>query len=630
MDINRLRSTVDEVRDQAMELITEGGSCQIVVEPELITLNQRWEDVSAKVKEKQTLHRQEVIIDLKDKTATTSIDLPVVTESPAVTSSRTITTTFETKPIQVEGQVSTVTVEKTRTVTTTIERSAHQPEEVDVIEPIKTKEIELKDTPVVMTTVTSTKTFNVSEPVAMDTTDGEQKERKLSSSSSSSSDEEDRYITEFNTILQETYTAIDLFDINLKKEIEKDPETKIKEMDEAINDMQPDIDELILKGESWIESSDQALKKEVQQKVDNLKNRWEAVKNDAELKKQSLKTVVPQWYQYKNKRDDIMTWIVTMEIQLQECKGDDKKMQDLHEEMSRRENEVRQLQKQADHLKGKGAMPIGDPTLLQLKTRFGEIKTQFHQFKQPEDSEMVETPEEIIAREVVKTVMTTTYRTLYGMTVEFTNCPNEFLAELDKLLDRLQGVTRDLNSPQLTSGDFENFSAQDDQLKVGVYHVVVAILHLPCCCRHTATTMLLQAYCNYHVVAVTLHLPCCSHTASTMLLESCYIYHVVAVTVHIPCCCSHTASTTLLQSRYIYLVAATVNLPCCCSHATSTLLLQSHCIYHVVAVTLHLPCCCSHATSTMLLQSRYIYLVAATVHLPCCCRHSASTMLLQT
>ena len=41
---------VEEIRDQALELMRLGGDCRRSTEPDLINLNQRWEDVTGRIK----------------------------------------------------------------------------------------------------------------------------------------------------------------------------------------------------------------------------------------------------------------------------------------------------------------------------------------------------------------------------------------------------------------------------------------------------------------------------------------------------------------------------------------------------------------------------------------------------
>ncbi|XP_077976931.1 dystrophin-like isoform X2 [Glandiceps talaboti] len=604
MDMNRLRSTVDELRDQALELTSQGGPCQTIVEPELITLNNRWEHVCKKIKDKQSMHRQEIIIEIRSRAAAqTEMEAPIVQEViekveatpaveafimhelmdtvettpamepsivqevvdkvettpamepsiveevidkveltpaeeapimqevidkveltpveslPSLASSRSVTTTVETTPVQIQGQVSTVTVETTKTITTRIERVPHESEQIIEFEKIQKTEVdapvqmappEIISEPAVQTTVT-TKSYSVPQPdvVALETKSMEGIDEKpdsrkrslssssLSSSSSSSSmsseEDEKKYVTEFNTVLQETYVAIDLFDINLKKEIHNNPEDKIEEMNDAIENMQPDIDELITRGELLVQDTkDPEQAKVIQEKMDSLKLRWDTVRRDAEYKKKKLMTVAPQWYQYKSQSDEVMKWIVTIEIRLQEAKDDKEKMKELEDEIATRQKDIEQLQETAAELKESGATPIADLALLQLNTKMTQVQTRFHKFQKPVQPEPVieqvqsqttfaqlrrpelemmpepqkdQTPEEVVAKEVVQTVLKTTYRTLYGLTVEFTNAPNDFIMEVERIIERLQAVQKDLNCPELTSDIFEKFSVQEDQLK---------------------------------------------------------------------------------------------------------------------------------------------------------------------
>ena len=50
MELNHLRCEVDEVRDSAISLMTKSDRYNKMVEPELSHLNQRWEEITEKLK----------------------------------------------------------------------------------------------------------------------------------------------------------------------------------------------------------------------------------------------------------------------------------------------------------------------------------------------------------------------------------------------------------------------------------------------------------------------------------------------------------------------------------------------------------------------------------------------------
>lgn len=50
MELNHLCSEVDDIRDSAISLITKSDQYKKMVEPELTHLNQRWEEISLKLK----------------------------------------------------------------------------------------------------------------------------------------------------------------------------------------------------------------------------------------------------------------------------------------------------------------------------------------------------------------------------------------------------------------------------------------------------------------------------------------------------------------------------------------------------------------------------------------------------
>eukprot|EP00058_Branchiostoma_floridae_P013392 XP_002598880.1 hypothetical protein BRAFLDRAFT_90094 [Branchiostoma floridae] len=106
LEANRLRGTVDQVRDQAMELMQHGPAVQGMVEPELINLNSRWESVCEKIREKQQVQPlQQVQVQQAVAVASAASPPPVPartmkSETTTVTTVTTVTTT--TKIIELE------------------------------------------------------------------------------------------------------------------------------------------------------------------------------------------------------------------------------------------------------------------------------------------------------------------------------------------------------------------------------------------------------------------------------------------------------------------------------------------------------------------------------------------------
>ncbi|XP_071801510.1 dystrophin-like isoform X3 [Asterias amurensis] len=60
-----LATRVEEIRDQALELLRLGGDCRRSTEPDLINLNQRWENVCQRAKEKQ-LEQKRIVAEMEE------------------------------------------------------------------------------------------------------------------------------------------------------------------------------------------------------------------------------------------------------------------------------------------------------------------------------------------------------------------------------------------------------------------------------------------------------------------------------------------------------------------------------------------------------------------------------------
>ncbi|XP_078699235.1 dystrophin-like isoform X12 [Branchiostoma floridae x Branchiostoma belcheri] len=375
LEANRLRGTVDQVRDQAMELMQHGPAVQGMVEPELINLNSRWESVCEKIREKQQVQPLQQV-QVQQAVAVASAAPPPV---PARTM-KTETTT-----------VTTVT-----TVTTT------------------TRIIEL--------------------------------ETDFHKASSVIAQFDDTLLTDSGDLREEDFT--------------ENVEDRVKATEDEISRIQAEIDEIFEKGDKAIKETDDSTKKEqIRLKLNDLKGRWSSVKGDAELKKKTLRTVVPQWYQFRSQTDDLNMWLTEIEIRIRESKDDPNKLQAIQEELQRKQEDLDTLNRKAEELKQQGAKPVVEPQLIHINRRWKDIENQFQQYHRPVQFSTVTT--ETITMENVSMVSVTSMRTAG----EGRPSASDFLAEINKILFHIADIELQLASPELNAGDYEDFSKQEDKLK---------------------------------------------------------------------------------------------------------------------------------------------------------------------
>lgn len=97
-----------------------------------------------------------------------------------------------------------------------------------------------------------------------------------------------------------------------------------------------------------------------------------------------------------------------------------------------------------------------EPTWLELTRRWREIETRFLQYRRP-------VSEEVIVEESVADV-----RADFGSLDDSAPSPGRvgYGDELQKLRNEIVRLSEDLKSPQLSGSAFDNFSEQEDKLKV--------------------------------------------------------------------------------------------------------------------------------------------------------------------
>eukprot|EP00058_Branchiostoma_floridae_P013393 XP_002598881.1 hypothetical protein BRAFLDRAFT_90093 [Branchiostoma floridae] len=234
-----------------------------------------------------------------------------------------------------------------------------------------------------------------------------------------------------------------------------------KATEDEISRIQAEIDDIFEKGDKAIKETDDSTKKEqIRLKLNDLKGRWSSVKDDAELKKKTLRTVVPQWYQFRSQTDDLNMYLTEIEIRIREAKDDPSKLQAIHEELQHKQEDLDRLNRRAEELKQQGAKPVVEPQLIHINRRWKDIENQFQQYHRPVQFSTVTT--ETITTENVSMVSVTSMRSAG----EGRPSASDFLAEINKILFHIADIELQLASPELNAGDYEDFSKQEDKLKI--------------------------------------------------------------------------------------------------------------------------------------------------------------------
>ncbi|XP_033125074.1 dystrophin-like isoform X4 [Anneissia japonica] len=507
-EANELVVRVEETRDEAMELMQGGGEGRRVVEPELIALNQKWEEVCRRVKDQIAVQKQlvaelEAEESLKEEqarvTAATNLEEPVGMEIEDVQEAQLVvmpnnfseslrdgyedltandSIVIGNKMVVDENEIEEMMLSP---VENNIENSIeNEVESVEII-PIEMKLeksaplealdnepqlinecIEMTNTKPVECSTTLEDFFNKME------SEKDQSENAQKSHQDQNSQGEMSYVTEFNEILDQTLFAINLFDNrlvdgNLKREdFENDLENTILETDETIASLEPDIQDLINRGEQII---DEARTREPKNasliaiKLNKLRGQWMTVKRDAEQKKNTMQLVVPQWYQYQKDTHDLDRWLVTIELELEAAKNDDSKLEELHDEMEKRRRDLEQLNAQGDQLGRQGAQPVIEPAMVTLNKRWLEVESQFKQYKRP-------VIEDVIVEETVKTVHTAFTFEEPQEDKHVEENVKQFEMQLESIKTKIAEIEKDMNGSCLASTlPFENISDKEEKCK---------------------------------------------------------------------------------------------------------------------------------------------------------------------
>ncbi|XP_071957062.1 dystrophin-like isoform X2 [Antedon mediterranea] len=512
-EANELVVRVEETRDEAMELMQAGGEGRRVVEPELIALNQKWEEDCRRIKEQITLQKQ-LVIELEEEKAErlkqeevqtmSELNDPIIMEVEGIQKSQLVTSNNVSETLRddyedltasesiVIGNKMVVDDKEMKELTSSSADDVHnhqRPENgldveenyidressVDIL--VKSKlensmppEENDNEHQIIIEYVEMLNTAPVECSTSVDDFFKKMESEELENSQNFHShalESDMSYVKEFNEILDQTLFAINLFDNrlvdgNLKHEdFEHDLENSILETDETIASLEPDIQDLINRGEQIIDETKIKEPRQASQiaiKLNKLRGRWITVKEDAEEKKRMMKLVVPQWYQYQKDSNDFDQWLVTIETDLDTVKDDENKLEALEDEMEKRRRELERLNSQGNHLGMQGAKPIIEPAMVTINRRWLEVESQFQQYKRP-------ITEDVIIEESVEAVHTS-----FTFDEQWDEKPEEedviqFETQLESLETKVSEIRKDLELDLANDLPFENIEQKEEKCK---------------------------------------------------------------------------------------------------------------------------------------------------------------------
>ena len=124
------------------------------------------------------------------------------------------------------------------------------------------------------------------------------------------------------------------------------------------------------------------------------------------------------------------------------------------------------LNKIGGELKDKEALELVEPELLKLNKRWHDIRSQSLLYRHPIDSTAVvaatsTSSESLISRTTASVVSSGVSKSATGG-----KTPSQYIEEVKGILSDILKVQQLLHSQELTGRDFEDFSKQEDKLKV--------------------------------------------------------------------------------------------------------------------------------------------------------------------
>lgn len=135
-------------------------------------------------------------------------------------------------------------------------------------------------------------------------------------------------------------------------------------------------------------------------------------------------------------------------------------LQAFEEELKRRQRDLDLLRQQAVPLQEKGAAALVDPEINRLQRRWQDINNQVAMVQYPADS--------VDATPIDGQVTRTTYTVVQSSVARASSPKSSSQIKIDirRLSDQISDINRQLTGPELGGKDFDDFTKQEDILKV--------------------------------------------------------------------------------------------------------------------------------------------------------------------
>ncbi|XP_041106254.1 dystrophin-like isoform X4 [Polyodon spathula] len=236
---------------------------------------------------------------------------------------------------------------------------------------------------------------------------------------------------------------------NLLKNLDKQLESleQLPQDDEKVDEEKAVIEEVLQRGEQMLQqTSGDGKREEIRKKLLILQTKYSTLRELKLIQKKQAVELTPGFSQFKQEKDSLLNWMDETENRLSGLHGieDDQKLQELLQELELRKEEFSALQKKGQNLSQYENVEVNSE---QVDRRWQEIERQFLLFQQTHFKSSQQVPVH--------------YEAVGGPSL----LPSDYLLEVNKVLLTMADIELLLNSPELSSGMYKDFSSQEDALK---------------------------------------------------------------------------------------------------------------------------------------------------------------------
>nr|XP_057908480.1 dystrophin isoform X8 [Doryrhamphus excisus] len=221
----------------------------------------------------------------------------------------------------------------------------------------------------------------------------------------------------------------------LEEEVKQGENLKEEDFQEDKDCEEGAVKELLLRGENLQKRApDQDKREQLKLKHRQLSSKYNNVKDLRVLRNKKALAIAPQWYQYRRRSHDLMSWLDNIQRSVDQLPDppEGERVKEIGTEMAQKKEELKELQVLANQLSEAGAAALVEPRQIQLNTRWAEVEGQFLPFQRRYPADIT---------------------------------GNDYLAELQALLRSVSEADFKLNSPEYWPAAYYNLPQQETCLK---------------------------------------------------------------------------------------------------------------------------------------------------------------------